>query len=62
MKIDLTSEHVNLMAETMFAGFHANVPGATWSNEPEKERDNWRRAARSMVRLLASMPMQIRIT
>lgn len=62
MKIDLTGDHVEMMAETMFASFHANVPGAAWANEPEAERQNWRRAARATVRILASMPMEIRIT
>ena len=62
MKIDVTQQHVDMMAETMFAAFCANVPGAAWVNEPEAERQNWRRAARATIRLLASMPMEIRIT
>lgn len=60
--ITVTQQHIDMMAETMFAAYYARVPGVSWANESdEQEREDWRRAARATFRLLESMPLEIRV-
>ena len=53
-------EHVDLLAQTMFAGFHADQEWAAgrermlpWELLPPVGKGNWRRAAQAAMRTLA---------
>ena len=51
----MTDEQIDLLAQTMFAGFYSDMPAVhrpPWDEQSTLTRGNWRRAARAAARTL----------